>query len=96
MKALLVAAIWAIVGCNPAVAAETLLTIVRLDGTVQQLTDADMRSLPVVTLTTPLVGHPDDSAGQVKIHQAAGPLMRDVLERFSIKGTVADAIAIDA
>lgn len=77
---------------TPVLAEKKLLEIIKLDGSILTLTDADLKLVGEVTIETPLVG---DDKSEV-IHRVTGPRMADVLRHFSIKGEIADAVALDA
>lgn len=81
---------------SPALAAQTILEIVRPDGTVQPVTDEDFKAIGETTLTTPLFSQPDSTETTPAVRTAKGPLLRDVLKHFQVSGAVAQAVGLDA
>lgn len=77
---------------TPSLAATKLLSIVRINGDVQIVTDEDLKAIGEITIETSLIG--DDN--KERVHKVIGPRFRDVLRHFSVEGTIADAIALDA
>lgn len=78
-----------LIGLWPVQAAE-LLKIVKSDGTVASVTDADIEAIGQIRLTTQLVG-----ADRAE-HEVRGVRVRDLMAHYGSSGSSVDVVALDA